>query len=893
MSDPMRFGRVEVRPRERELYVDGVAAGVGGRAFDLLLALIARRDRLVPKSELLDVVWPGLVVEENNLQVQVSTLRKLLGPQAIATVPGRGYKFTGAIGGAASVAAADGMGASVEPAPPDRRTNLPATLPVLYGRGIDVAALVDLLRRERVVTVVGAGGIGKSRLAQAAANDVLERHPDGVWIVDLAGVADASWLANTVASALSVTLAGRGPAREELVTAVQARRMLLVLDNVEHMLEAVGALVDAIRGDAPGVAVLATSQEPLHLAGEQQFRLLPLAVPAQDEAACARDFGAVALFEARVRAVDPRFILTAETTPLAIDICRRLDGLPLAIELAAARAGTLGLRAVRDKLDARFRLLSGGTRTPLRRHQTLRAALEWSHGLLNEGERTVFRRLGAFAGGFSMELAQAVAADERLDPWNVLEQLSGLVDKSLVVADAGEPPRYRLLDSARAFALEQLAAAGETSAILRTHATAMLALLRRVDDAFLDGEMQPDRYEAELKPELDNLRAAHEWADGDDGDEAIGLALAAHAGSLADYAPECADWLMPHREHLDAGGVADEIAARYWCAIAGSGMAHRLPVRTRLQAAERACSLYESLGKPRRMLDLLRRIALCRRSLGDEEGAAAALEQARSLIRSDWPAGMHARMLCLEGQIARDAGRMAEAMIAFRGEIALSATTGDWRLQIDARTGVIDLLWETGPIEEAAREARRLADELARRPAAVSASEVATANLFGILTEQGRLDEALMAARALLPQMAGINCGFLEEWMYFLVRVGEPAVAAMVHGALQSRLEATGVASQPNERRLAAKALREVERQLAPAELAHHRASGALLAREQLRDLLSDVLARAEAGAGAAEAVGQPPAALPRARRARPAGAVGPLRSARVRRPGSIRPRTT
>ncbi len=226
-----------------------------------------------------------------------------------------------------------------------------------------------------------------------------------------------------------------------------------------------------------------------------------------------RDFGAIALFEARVRAVDPRFELTDDNLPIVIDICRRLDGLPLAIELAAARVATLGLRQVRDKLDARFRLLTAGSRATLRRHQTLRAALEWSHNLLDGAERAVFRRLGVFAGGFTMELAQAVAADAQLDEWAVLDRLSALVDKSLVVADAGDPPRYRLLESARAFALEQLAE-GEMDDVLERHALAMLEFLKRIDDANLDGELRTDQYAALVLPELDNLRAAHAWATG-------------------------------------------------------------------------------------------------------------------------------------------------------------------------------------------------------------------------------------------------------------------------------------------------------------------------------------------------------------------------------------------
>ena len=438
--------------------------GLGQRAFDVLHALIERRERLVTKNELLDIVWRGVVVEENNLQVQISALRKLLGPQVIATIPGRGYRFTAALDGAADVGQTPAMAIPVPAAMPSSppvapQTNLPTELPVLYGRDSDLAALCTLIDAHGLVTVVGAGGIGKSRLAQAVAHAQVGRWPDGAWMVELAGLSDPALLPNAVAQVLHITLTGQGDALEALVVGMARRTALLVLDNCEHMLDAVAALVQAVQKNAPSVRLLATSQEPLHLPAEQQFRVLPLAVPTATTADHWREFGAVALFEARVRAVDPRFALTDESLPLAVDICRRLDGLPLAIEMAAARVATLGLRPVRDKLDARFKLLTGGSRATLRRHQTLRAALEWSHQLLNDAEQAVFRRLGVFAGGFTMGMAQALASDAQLDEWAVLDHLSALVDKSLVVADAGEAPRYRLLESARAFALEQLALA--------------------------------------------------------------------------------------------------------------------------------------------------------------------------------------------------------------------------------------------------------------------------------------------------------------------------------------------------------------------------------------------------------------------------------------------------
>jgi predicted ATPase/DNA-binding winged helix-turn-helix (wHTH) protein len=849
LSESLRFGRAEVRPRERQLLVEGITTGVGARAFDLLLALIERRDRLVTKTELLDLVWPGLVVEENNLQVQISSLRKLLGPQSIATVPGRGYQFTATLDGVPVTDSGANRRGSIPSAaetrmPAVRRTNLPSELPVLYGREEDLQALRSLMTGHRLVTVVGAGGIGKSRLAQAAAHASLGQWPDGAWMVELAGLSEPALLPSTVAGALDVKVADQGTALNELVAGIAPRTMLLVLDNCEHLLDAVVPLVEAIRQAAPDVTLLATSQEPLRVPDEQQFRLMPLAVPAQTQASNARAFGAVALFEARVRAVDPRFALNDENAKLAIDICRRLDGLPLAIELAAARVPTLGLRAVRDKLDARFKLLTGGSRATLRRHQTLRAALEWSHGLLNEAERIVFRRLGVFAGGFTMELAQAVAASEHLDEWAVLEHLSGLVDKSLVVAETVEPPRYRLLESARAFALEQLAEGhsgeGETADTLKRHAMGMLNFLRQVDEVNIEGELRTDQYAALVVPELDNLRAAHAWATAEDGDPKVAMALAAHAGSLIDYAAECADWLLPHRQQVEAGVVDKAVAARYWRALAAGNMSGRVPLALCVDAAERARALYQSLGKARRVFGSLIRLALYQQLQGNQAAVKAALAEARSLIRPEWPAEFHIHLLRRERSLVLG----PDALAILREEVRLSTATGDWRLELIARNNFVDTLWQVGPIEEAAREARQLREELRMRPSTATDMDVMFANLIGILCEMDLIAEASDAAREALPVMRRSRNYYLEEWVYLFWRRGQSDVAARLLGAFDASFREIGMPSQSNEQRLIDKARAALEKELPPEALAKHLAAGASLDPATLPELLSESLAQ-------------------------------------------------
>ena len=721
MSTAYRFGRFELQPSQRQLLVDGRPVALGQRAFDVLHALIARRERLVGKNELLDIVWPGLVVEENNLQVQISALRKRLGPQVIATIPGRGYRFTAALDDAARGdpnAAVAGLapGATLgAPTPP--LSNIPQKLPPLYGREAELEALGSLIDAHKLVTVVGAGGIGKSRLAQAAAHAAAGRWPDGTWMIELAGLSDPNHLPNAVAQVLDIKLTGQATAVDELVAGMAPRVALLVLDDCEHLLDAVATLVQTIMRGAPNVTLLSTSQEPLHLVVEHQYRVPSLPVPSEAAASGAREFGAVCLFEARVRAADPRFALNDESLALVIDICRRLDGLPLAIELAAARVATLGLRPVRDKLDARFKLLTGGARATLRRHQTLRAALEWSHNLLNAAEQAVFRRLGVFAGGFTIELAQAVAGDAQLDEWAVLDQLSALVDKSLVVADSGDMPRYRLLESARAFALEQLAA-GETTATLRKHALAVCAFFDRIDGPHLDGELRTDELRALLLPERDNLRAAYAWATGEGGDMEVAVTLAACASALEDFAFESADWLVPLQRPVEEGTVSTAAAARYWRALASTNMtmAGRVPRALQVEASDRARALYLALGHARRAFSSLVQLAIHRMVLQQCAAAHAAADDARSLMRPDWPAMLRIRLLRLDGHLARRAGRLSEALTLYREAVRASVFTHDWVLEMMARENLSDLLWETGAIEDAAREACALLDELREKP---------------------------------------------------------------------------------------------------------------------------------------------------------------------------------
>jgi predicted ATPase/DNA-binding winged helix-turn-helix (wHTH) protein len=437
-----RFGAFELDAAAGQLRRDGRALPLRPRPFALLQVLVERAGRILSKDELLDAAWPGVVVEENNLQVQVSVLRKLIGVAAIETVPARGYRF------ALDVQHGDAIAApTMAMAGPDR----------LVGRDADLAALIAHVQQHRLVTITGPGGIGKTRLARAVLAAVQPLLSDaGAWI-DLSAVSDPALLVACVLDALGVAGA---PDADRLVTHLRERQMLLVMDNAEHLLEPVAQLAAVLLARTPALRLLVTSQAPLRLPGEQQVRLEPLGLPASgaspDEA---RQAGAVALFFERAHACDGRLVLDAQSLPAVVEICRRLDGIPLALELAATRVPAFGLRGVASLLGERFRLLNAGHRTAPVRQQTLLAVYDWTYGLLSGDEQSVFRRLGAMAAPSTLqELAEIIAQSEGPgDAWQVFDRVASLVERSLVQMDDGDPPRYSLLESARAYALSKLA----------------------------------------------------------------------------------------------------------------------------------------------------------------------------------------------------------------------------------------------------------------------------------------------------------------------------------------------------------------------------------------------------------------------------------------------------
>jgi predicted ATPase/DNA-binding winged helix-turn-helix (wHTH) protein len=556
--ETLRFGRFEIRPAERVLRVAGQEVSVGARAFDILLALAQRRGRLVTKQELLDLVWPGVVVEEHNIAAHISSLRKLLGAQAIATIPGRGYRFTASSDEGESAGAMPTPAASATHAPAAARTHLPLQLTPLLGRDEDVSALAGLLERHRIVTVVGAGGIGKSLLAQHLLRDLSDRYPHGACWVELADVSDPAVLPARIADALGVR-PGTGEPLAGLCVAAASLTLLIALDNAEHLLVDVAHTVAALLDAAPGLRLIVTSQAPLRLAAEQIYRVGPLAVPQGPlPAALAQTFGAVALFVERARGADAHFVLSNESAPAAIELCQQLDGLPLAIELAAVRAPLLGVRQLAASMQNRLQLLTlnRDAGAPARQ-QTLRAALDWSCSFLGQSERTVFRRLGVIAHSASLPLIQQIVADEKgdLDAWAALDALAALVNRSLVTVlldDDGEP-RYRLLESPRLLALEQLDAAGERGILQRRHAHALAAAFDAAWDDRWSGRVGMDRWAARILLDASNARDAIAWARSVD-DPEIAVTIAA---TLFMALPR---W--SHIERMELGDLCESLVER-------------------------------------------------------------------------------------------------------------------------------------------------------------------------------------------------------------------------------------------------------------------------------------------------------------------------------------------
>jgi predicted ATPase/DNA-binding winged helix-turn-helix (wHTH) protein len=522
------LGRGELRGR-------GVLAPLTGRAFEIFAVLAAAEEELVGKDDLMGRVWPGAVVEENTLQAHISAIRKALGSdrELLKTVSGRGYRLVGAWipREEKPVAQRAHRGPGFVARQPFR-TNLPAATSDLVGRTSAAGHLLNVLSHHRVVTLTGAGGIGKTALAVEVGRRLFEDAQGDVYVVDLAPLSQPALVPSSIASVLDLRLGGADVGAGSVAQAIGERKLFLVLDNCEHLIEAAASAAEIIVQICPRVSLLATSREDLRIEAEYVYRVSPLSVPTdQDEdpdVILAQS--SVQLFLAKMAAARSSFLPDRDALIDVGVICRRLDGIPLAIEFAAARAATLGVKQVAARLDDRFGLLTSGRRTAVPRHQTRHAALEWSYDLLPESERRLLRRTAVFPSGFTSEAAAAVLGDADLAPSSVVGGIANLVAKSLVTFDG--PPsggRWRLLETIRAYALEKLVEAGEADRAIRRSAEYLRDLFRPTAAAS-QGRKHPERNHSHR--EIDNVRAAIDWALSPSGDLAIGLELTANSAPL-------------------------------------------------------------------------------------------------------------------------------------------------------------------------------------------------------------------------------------------------------------------------------------------------------------------------------------------------------------------------
>jgi predicted ATPase/DNA-binding winged helix-turn-helix (wHTH) protein len=542
----LSFGPFELSIGSRLLTNREKAVPLGARAIDILIALVERANTVVSKRDLIERVWPGQGADEVSLRVHISALRKALAQsdpsrRYIANVPGRGYSFI------VPIATSPQQTPDFEPA---RTAGLPARLERMIGRKEVVATIQAKLLDQKFITIVGPGGIGKTTVAVAVAHEVRSIFDGQVRFVDLSPLDDASLVAPAVASSFGLAIQ-TDDVLPFLIDRLTGTPKLLVLDGCEHLIEGASALAEKLFDHVPTLHLLATSREALRVEGENVHELAALACPPEDQTILASDaleYPAVQLLVDRVRALQRQFDLRDTDAPIAAGICRRLDGIALAIELAAGRVDVYGLGKTATLLDRHLNLSWAGRRTAMQRHQTLNATLEWSYDLLDEEERHILNRLSVFLGGFTFEAAVAVVADDAIDEAKVSDCLWELRSKSMI-AIYGQDSRLRLLDTTLAFAAARLAEGGEQERLRRRHALYFSDLFRQ------GASMDVSGWPKALAVEVDNLRAAMNWAFSDAGDAKIGIDLAAASASTwmgMALLTECREWMAKAIGCLDA-----------------------------------------------------------------------------------------------------------------------------------------------------------------------------------------------------------------------------------------------------------------------------------------------------------------------------------------------------
>jgi predicted ATPase/DNA-binding winged helix-turn-helix (wHTH) protein len=797
------FGRFTLDLRRGCLRHDDTEIKLRPKSFEVLRHLVENAGRLVPKDEIMRAVWPNVTVSDESLARCISDIRLALldRQQIIRTVPRRGYLLAvptveSEQGAMPEREVATGLSdvprtsdplsvlqPPAEPAPVSHN-DLPQLANALIGRERDVAEIEALLSRYRLVTLVGAAGVGKTSLSLRVGADLLARFPDGARFVELAPLDRAELIGETMAAVFGLPVHDGRPATDAIAAFLRSRRVLLILDNCEHVITAAARLADALLKTCPGVLLLATSREALSVAGEHVYPVPLLDVPPRSTnltAARAMEHSAVHLFVERAAAALGCFSLTDETAPIVADICRRLDGIPLAIELAAPRLKVLTPEALQARLDDQLHLLTAGSRAAVPRQQTLRAAIEWSYALLSEAEQAMLQRLAVFAGSFTLEAVAAVVTGSPVEAPDVLNVLAGLVDKSLVVslASAGEN-RCRLLESTRAFAREKLAASRYVP-LARRMCEHMAIVFERADRTWLTTPTAD--WLAAYEPDLDNLRAALGWSLGPEGDPALGLKLVGYTHwvwrelSLVQELRRWFELALPFVDSATPPSVEARIRLGLGWDFFG-GERDRLPHN--LRAIE---LLRQGGGEPILLGQAL--VQAGQATIRDVTEATLYVDEALSVLRPSGRTKLLAYALMIAAGCRMNGGDLDTARAFVEEAMALCKTVGDARTHDGCEAHLATIAFQAGKMAEAIGRARRAA-EASRRHGHLMAEFLAVdrAAAFLILDDQIEPGRAT-ALRAFELSRALGNAdlpGSIDQLALVLAVRGETDTAARLAG---------------------------------------------------------------------------------------------------------------
>ncbi len=712
-STVIRFGAFRLLPVQRQLQRDGVAVPLGARAMDLLLHLTAQAGIIVTKQALMKAVWPDRIVEENNLTVNMTALRRALGDSSdgeplIRTVTGRGYVFVAPL--------LDDQAPRSPPAPERATPALPQPTMRLIGRDAALSDLQRLLLDRRVVSVVGPGGVGKTALALHLAESLKADFPDGIGFVDLSTISDPARVSEAVAAVFAGGGAGSNTATDLLTTLLRDQRSLLVLDNCEHVVEPVAQLVHAIAASCPRVVILVTSREGLFVPGEQIFRLQPLPVPEDPNTVTAQtalQYGAVGMFVERAEAMNG-FVLDNANAPVVAAICARLDGIPLAIEMAASRLKVLSPSQLAERLVERFRLLGASARGTTPRHRTLQAMIDWSYDFLSPQEQGLLRGLSVFSGGASLAAIQAVAGSAGDDDVDLLDRLTALADKSMVTFDPtgdGGAPRFRLLETVRQYTVRKAVEAGETGLPAR-HASYFADRFAEAGRTWATTRGRD--WLATYAPDAENLRSALAWAFGPDGDRSIGLRLVASTVPLWWELPdtpvaEGQRWLELAAQHLVVGTPP---GVRGWLRFGQSWRDFRFGDRENVQSALDSAALFRAAGDVAGLGASLWRAGSASLTSETADQAETLLVEGEAVLRGIAPGKWLALTLIRLGDLRFRQERTVPALANYQEGFALSRATEFWVGLVNGGSNMAELMYSTGEAERALRQLEGLRDEL-------------------------------------------------------------------------------------------------------------------------------------------------------------------------------------